>query len=326
MTGNQTIWETFQSFQERGSFRLLANTPNTVVIRVENETGEGDMIVYRVFDGIYLMFNDYHMAYYDSTFQAAHTVFAVDYCREGHLVMECENGLCQVKKAGSVCIDSRVHHKGVARFPTSHYHGITIGFESNLAGKTLDDTMSSIPVDLTAIREKYCSADGFYIMNDQDTLNRIFMDLYHAPEKAKISWFRAKIMELLICLQVMEPQSLNGERPYFYKDQVEKVHAAAKLLTEDLREDHTIEELARTFNISLTAFKNCFKSVYGKPVFTWLTAQRMQKACELLLEQPNMPVSDIAYEIGYENVGKFCGVFKRTYGMSPREYRNNRGG
>ena len=88
MSGKSDLWDSFTSFHEIGEFKVLASTEDTVVIRVENETGEGDMIVYQVFDGVYLMYNDYHMSYYRSMYQAAETVLAIDFCREGSLVMD----------------------------------------------------------------------------------------------------------------------------------------------------------------------------------------------------------------------------------------------
>ena len=90
---------------------------------MENETGEGDMIIYRVFDGVFLIYNDFHMSQYHSMYQATDTMFAVDYCREGSLTMESDNCMYYIKKPGNICIDSRVHHKGMNYFPTNHYHG-----------------------------------------------------------------------------------------------------------------------------------------------------------------------------------------------------------
>ena len=55
------LWDTFHNFGEIGEYRILAQTDDCVVIRLENETGEGDMILYQVFDGIFLMYNDFHI-------------------------------------------------------------------------------------------------------------------------------------------------------------------------------------------------------------------------------------------------------------------------
>ena len=58
------LWKTFHNFGKLGEYRVLAQTEECVVIRLENETGEGDMVLYQVFDGIFLMYNDFHMSQY----------------------------------------------------------------------------------------------------------------------------------------------------------------------------------------------------------------------------------------------------------------------
>ena len=108
------LWDAFHNFGEIGEYRVVAQTDECVVIRLENDTGEGDMILYQVFDGIFLMYNDFHMSQYHSVYQAVDTVLAVDYCREGSLTMEWDNGMYCMKKTGSICIDSSVHYKGRA--------------------------------------------------------------------------------------------------------------------------------------------------------------------------------------------------------------------
>ena len=43
------------------------------VLRLDDESGEGFMTMYRVFDGIYLMYNDFHMKHCISEYQNADT-------------------------------------------------------------------------------------------------------------------------------------------------------------------------------------------------------------------------------------------------------------
>ena len=191
------------------------------------------------------MYNDFHMEYYQSDYQTIAATLAVDYCREGSLTMECDNGICQVKKAGNISIDSRVHHKGLVRFPTKHFHGITIGFESGLAEKTLKSEVAGIPINLNEIRNKFCGKGTLFLINENENLKKIFTDLYHVPERAKQNYFRAKVLELLVCLSAMEIDNIESDKPYFYKDHIEKAGAVKKLMTDDLRENYTIDELQR---------------------------------------------------------------------------------
>jgi AraC-like DNA-binding protein len=41
----------------------------------------------------------------------------------------------------------------------------------------------------------------------------------------------------------------------------------------------------------------------------------------LLLENSDFSIQVIASMVGYKNAGHFAGIFKKTYGVSPKEYR-----
>ena len=45
--------------------------------------------------------------------------------------------------------------------------------------------------------------------------------------------------------------------------------------------------------------KQCFKSIYGMPIETWLLQYRMNYAAERLLASPDITIADLAGETGY---------------------------
>ena len=47
---------------------------------------------------------------------------------------------------------------------------------------------------------------------------------------------------------------------------------------------------------------------------------RIQKSC-LLLKRSDMPILDVAYAVGYNNISFFNRYFRKIMKMSPREYR-----
>ena len=87
-----------------------------------------------------------------------------------------------------------------------------------------------------------------------------------------------------------------------------------------LDEKLTIAAMSRRFQISPTAFKSGFRSVYGQPVHSWLLEKRLEASTRLLLTT-SMTVLQIAQEVGYESVGQFNVVFRRQYGVTPSQYR-----
>lgn len=121
----------------------------------------------------------------------------------------------------------------------------------------------------------------------------------------------------------MELSGHTEERPYFYKGQVEKIKAIQAFLTEDLTKNYTLEELSERFDIALTPLKNCFKTVYGSPVFTYMRTYRMNCAAAMLKSDKNLKIAEIAGLVGYDSPSKFASAFHQTMGKTPLEYRKS---
>jgi AraC-like DNA-binding protein len=63
-----------------------------------------------------------------------------------------------------------------------------------------------------------------------------------------------------------------------------------------------------------------FKKATGINFTDYLSRVRTERAKNLLLN-PNLRVSEIAYEVGFQSLTHFNRVFKRILGQSPTEYR-----
>lgn len=154
-------------------------------------------------------------------------------------------------------------------------------------------------------------------------IEHIFSELYNVPVKIKKDYFKIKVLELLLYLDALELSGHTEERPYFYKSQVEKIKAIQSLLTQDLTKNYTLEELSAKFDIALTPMKNCFKSVYGSPIFTYMRNYRMNYAAALLKSDKSLKVADVAGLVGYDSPSKFTAAFHQTMGKTPLEYRKS---
>jgi len=67
-----------------------------------------------------------------------------------------------------------------------------------------------------------------------------------------------------------------------------------------------------------------FKEDMGISPWDYLHRFRVQKARELLL-LTDAPITSIAAEVGYEDVGYFARAFRAISGVSPRNYRRQSG-
>ena len=144
------------------------------------------------------------------------------------------------------------------------------------------------------------------------------------PEKIKRSYFKIKVLELLLFLEALELPDNEKEKPYFYKTQVEKTKAIQQFIIQHMNESYTQEELSKRFDIPQTTMKKCFKSIFGSTIGAYLTECRMNQAAVLLKTERNMSVAEIAGRVGYESPSKFAITFRKQMGMSPVEYRTER--
>ncbi len=300
---------------------LLAHSDGCSVYQFRNETGDGTMTCYEIFPGAMLAFNDFHMEYFDSEYVPGGNMFAIDHCREGKMeYLAAENAYGYVG-AGDIKFDRRLTHTGKFIFPSSHFHGLTLGFDMETACNALSGEIRDFPVDLRLLQEKYARGKYPFVIRQEASIANIFAALYQVPEKIRIPYFKVKVLELLLYLDALELPQNPEERPYYYRTQIEKVKAMQRFLAEHMAENYTQEELSRQFEIPQTAMKSCFRAVYGTTIGAWLTDYRMNRAAELLRTEKQKNVAEIAGLVGYDSASKFAIAFKKIMGMSPAEYR-----
>ena len=301
---------------------------NCKIMRLTSATGEGIMTAYQVLDGILIMHNNFHMESCCSELSAKGSFLCIDHCREGRIETGIsEDHICCLSSgelrisSGELRIDDGRHNIGSAVFPLKHYYGLTVAFDLDKAQDSLDGYISGFNVRLSDISEKYCRSKEPYVLSSSPEIAHIFSELYNVPSKIRSDYYRIKILELLLFLDALEIDKYKTEKPYFYKGQVEKIHAVHELMTSDLTKTYTIEELAHRFDIAPTALKKCFGSVYGSPIFTYMKDYRLDRAAYLLKNEPAMKVADIASAVGYETAGKFSAAFRKKTGRTPLDYR-----
>lgn len=84
--------------------------------------------------------------------------------------------------------------------------------------------------------------------------------------------------------------------------------------------DVTLDVLADSFNLSKPYLSKYIKEKSGMTFQDAVKKSRMKKACTMLKET-NQTVESIAAYVGYENVEHFNRLFKKTYEMTPVQFR-----
>jgi two-component system response regulator YesN len=98
---------------------------------------------------------------------------------------------------------------------------------------------------------------------------------------------------------------------------------AARDIIQDNPLKHTsIEDMANSLGTNRKMLVSGFKQHYGTGVHEFQTRLVMEKA-RALLEETDKPIKDIVRLMGYKGSAGFRKAFKKEFGLSPSEWRNN---
>lgn len=85
--------------------------------------------------------------------------------------------------------------------------------------------------------------------------------------------------------------------------------------------DLNVQKLTRILGMSRTDIHRKLKQIFGMSATEYIRKMRLARACELLKNNPNMPVVDVAFRTGFIDQSYFAKRFKELYGMRPMEFR-----
>ncbi len=100
------------------------------------------------------------------------------------------------------------------------------------------------------------------------------------------------------------------------------IHSLQQWVMEHLRENHSVEELARRVHMSPRNFARVFRRETGMTPARFVEAARVE-AAQLLLEGSELPIQTIAARVGFENTNGLRRAFLRQRGVGPAEFRHS---
>jgi AraC-like DNA-binding protein len=101
---------------------------------------------------------------------------------------------------------------------------------------------------------------------------------------------------------------------------VGRMHDAMDRMEASCRDPLSLGEVAASVGLSPFHFLRVFRSVTGTTPHQYLIGARLRLAVRMLLDT-SRPVTEIAYEVGFQDLSNFVRTFHRVVGCSPRAYR-----
>ncbi|WP_405247473.1 helix-turn-helix domain-containing protein [Cellulophaga sp. Asnod2-G02] len=138
----------------------------------------------------------------------------------------------------------------------------------------------------------------------------------------KKAYLESKITEILaIFFNRLKNKEIKYPEGICEEDYLKIIHAET-ILRDHIKNPFTIAQLAMVSGVNQFKLKKHFKIIFGKPIFSYLTNLRMEKA-KSLIEDEGFTIAEAADEIGYKNPQHFTVAFKKVYNFLPSSLKKD---
>lgn len=148
------------------------------------------------------------------------------------------------------------------------------------------------------------------------TYGQSLLQLYGAGLTRQRELTRIKILELLLLLDGLGVCSDFAQ--VLFQLSLPKQRNIKAFMAANFDKPLKVEDYAYLTGRSLSSFRRDFKSFFATTPQAWLKAQRLEKARQIALAG-SISVTELAYEVGYENISYFIKAFKEEFGQSPKQ-------
>ncbi len=101
---------------------------------------------------------------------------------------------------------------------------------------------------------------------------------------------------------------------------LENIQRGIDFIEEKLDDTVTFQSVARQAGMSQWHFQRAFKALTGETLKTYIRSRRLSNALPKLLNR-DLRIIDIAMEAGFESQEAFTRAFKKSFSMTPGEFR-----
>lgn len=104
---------------------------------------------------------------------------------------------------------------------------------------------------------------------------------------------------------------------------IEKMKSVLQYIKENYQRPITVSDLAKVCHFSEYYFMRFFKKYMNVTCIEYLNQYRMEIAAGKLAGS-SQSVTDVALDTGFQNISYFNRVFRKSYRMTPTQYRNSK--
>jgi AraC-like DNA-binding protein len=277
---------------------------------------------------------DFEISVVDAAiFANKYKYFCMIFLTQGSLILSSDSAHFSVIAPACVCLNEaeqyRINDSSKLEGTTVIFHPGVIN--SHFSFENLRETNPDIP--FTAINDRFFLHP--FIKRDErnngiipigpesDLIMKAKLDKLRSElAEQRDHWWpcrsRSYLFELLLFILPLFSADLSGADAVFPDDQM--TSRIIRFINQNYREKMTVAELCDRFNTNRTTLSKLVKNTTGTTLVGYLHRVRMSMA-SVLLRDTTIPVEEIVYRVGFNDVAHFGRVFKKQMEMAPSEYR-----
>ncbi|MBO4863949.1 MAG: helix-turn-helix transcriptional regulator [Eubacterium sp.] len=243
----------------------------------------------------------------------SHDAVEVFICIQNNYEIHANNKVYTLDEGDILIIPPRMVHEYV-----NDKYGVRFIYliEMNHFFKSHDyQTIESLFFDAFLCNEKTCP-DIYH------KVYQLFMDM-NAVYFTNVNFWETivydKMYQVFIEISRHAENSVKSEEAQNSSQSITRINALLRYLDINYAEDISTEQAANYTGFSKYHFLRLFKLQTGYTFHDYLTFKRISKAEELLAT--DMPITDIAFQTGFNTLPSFCRTFKKYKEYSPSEYK-----
>ena len=241
---------------------------------------------------------------YSESTQHYHPHYEIYYMKEGSCRYFIDDRSFDVEAGDLIFIPKGIIHR--TNYTTGHHSRLLINF-------TEDYSPADVPEKLSESRYLYRSRE--IARNIEDLFLKVEHEYAH-PDEYTISLLKCHTAEMFYLI-LRYPGNL--EEATTGNELVDNI---VRYIKQNYMSEIKLSSVAKMKSVSPEHLSRTFKNCTGFGFNEYVTLLRLRKAEELLKTEPNMTISEIAYECGFNDGNYFSYKFKKMYGISPLKVRN----